>query len=103
MKPYLAMAALAALASAAFAQQPQTIRHPGDPSAPVPAVKYESAFAGYAPHREEKPAPWRELNESVGKVGGHAGVFRGKNAEASKPPGQTAPQSPVPAGKHKGH
>jgi len=102
MKPYLAMAALAALASAAFAEQPQTIRHPGDPSAPVPAVKYESAFTGYARHREEQPAPWRELNETVGKVGGHSGVFRGKTAEASRLPGHPAPVSPAPAGKHKG-
>jgi hypothetical protein len=46
-----------------------------DAAARVPATKYDSAFTGYQPYREQKLAPWRELNEDVHKAGGHIGIF----------------------------
>ena len=127
MNPYIVLAALVALAPHALAQQRPIAPHPGDPAAKVPAVKYESAFTGYAPFREEKLAPWREVNDEVGKVRGHAGIFggtghaghgAGEKAGQSKPasgkppagkPGEPASQGPArgapnsPAGEHKGH
>ena len=36
-----------------------------DPKAPVPAVRYESALAGYRSFKDEKPAPWRQVNDEV--------------------------------------
>ena len=117
MKPYFVLAALAALAPLAAAQQ-QARPDPADPGAKAPAVKYESAFAGYVPYREQKLAPWREANDEAARIGGHVGLFRGGHAGPSKPgPGQpaasptrepagqpplrSAPQAPH--GGHKGH
>lgn len=57
----IALAALAAGASAQERERP----NPTDPRAKVPAVEYRSAFEGYRPFAEQKPAPWRESNEGV--------------------------------------
>jgi len=53
----------------------QDARRPGpaDPSAAVPTLRYESAFAGYRRQAEEKLVPWREANEEVRRLGGHVG------------------------------
>ncbi len=91
MKPYLAFAALAAVAPHAAAQQ-GTHPHPADPAAKTPAVKYESAFTGYVPYREEKIAPWRDLNDEVGRVGGHVGMFGGAGHGSA---GKAAPSKPA--------
>jgi hypothetical protein len=91
MKSLLALT-LVLWASGAAAQK-AAAPHPADPAARVPAPKYESAFAGYAPYREEKPAPWRDVNDEVGKVRGHAGIFGGGQAQGA----------PKPSGEHKGH
>jgi hypothetical protein len=62
---------------AAFAQQPSTQPHPADPNAAAPAVQYESVFAGYTPYRDEKLAPWRNVNDEAARIGGHIGIFGG--------------------------
>ena len=59
MKPCFALAVLAAFAPLVAAQQSGR-PNPADPSAPAAAARYESAFAGYVPYREEKLAPWRD-------------------------------------------
>lgn len=123
MKHYFVLAVLAALAPLASAQQPARL-DPADPGAKAPAVKYESAFTGYAPYREEKLAPWREVNDEVGKVRGHAGIFGGaghagqgasEKASPAKPasgkpaagkPAEPAGQAPArgaPKTGHQGH
>jgi len=48
-----------------------------DAGARVPSLKYDSAFSGYQPFREHKPAPWREVNDEVHKAGGHIGIVGG--------------------------
>lgn len=75
-----------AAAFAASAANAQAIKppHPADASAPVPAARYESAFAGYASFRNEKLAPWRDVNDEVARAGGHIGILRGA-ATATKP------------------
>jgi hypothetical protein len=60
----------------AAAQRPTVNAGPADPAAAVPPVKYESAFTGYAPYREAKPAPWRDVNDEVARIGGHIGIMR---------------------------
>ena len=44
--------------------------------APPAAPKYESAFTGYQPYRDEKPANWRDVNDTMGALGGHNAHFR---------------------------
>ena len=67
---------LAAAAGGAFAQSGGA-NDPRAPDAKVPPVTYRSAFEDYRPYREQGLAPWREVNEEVARVGGHAGVMKG--------------------------
>ncbi|MGH8635567.1 MAG: hypothetical protein ACREUX_20820 [Burkholderiales bacterium] len=76
MKPYTVWAVLGALALDAAAQQQSAATHPGDPAARVPQTSYRSAFEGYVPYREQALVPWREINDEVARIGGHAGIFR---------------------------
>jgi hypothetical protein len=74
-----------ALYSAAFAMPAAHAAQPvplpaataGNPSAPVPAPFYESAFTGYQRYRGQALAPWREINDEVHKAGGHTGIVGG--------------------------
>jgi hypothetical protein len=72
-----------------------------DAAAPVPPAGYRSAFEGYRPATDEPLADWRQLNEEVAAVGGHAGIMRGtapQPAKAGTPP--SAPSAPATAGHH---
>lgn len=51
------------LLSAAAAAQ--TRPSPADPAAPVPPVRYESAFAGTGPTDDPGPGDWRAANDTV--------------------------------------
>lgn len=64
-------ALLALVASAAYGQQDKK-PGPADPSLRVPRPIYQSAFAGYRPYKEEEPTRWREANDEVRRIGGHA-------------------------------
>ena len=76
MKTYLLLAVSGALALDAAAQgRSPTIPQPADPAALVSAATYQSTFQGYTPWREPEIAPWRELNDEVGRVGGHGSIF----------------------------
>jgi hypothetical protein len=86
-KALLYCAAILAPLTAA-AQQPAGTAGPADPAAAVPPVKYESAFAGYVPHREEKLAPWRDVNDEVARAGGHLGIMREAARGAAAAPGK---------------
>ena len=39
-------------------------------SGPVTALEYRSAFTGYQPFDEQKIMPWRDANDTVGRIGG---------------------------------
>ena len=87
---------VAALAPLVATAQQRTIGlSPTDSSAVVPAVKYESAFTGYVPFRDEKLAPWREVNDEAARVGGHLGIFGGAAGHGG--PGATKPAVQAPA------
>lgn len=82
----------------AAAQQQAAAAHPADPRALVPPPQYSSAFNSYRPFRDEKPGPWREINDEVARVGGHLGIFR-----SSAPAAQGATPATNPhAGHHPG-
>ena len=58
------------------------------------AVKHESGLACYVSLREEKPAPWREVNDEVARAGGHIGIVGG--AHGAHAPGKSAAKPPAP-------
>lgn len=62
-----------------------------DANARVPSPAYNSAFSGYQPYREQRLAPWRDLNDEVHRAGGHIGIFGGAAGTAGKPPAQHPP------------
>jgi hypothetical protein len=69
------------------------------PAQGVAPPPYKSALSGYQAFRDVKPANWRELNDTVGALGGHRAHVR--DAEG------TAPGTPRPIGQvvdpHAGH
>ncbi len=72
-------------------------------TAPVPPATYESPFNGYRTFSEEKVAPWKDTNDTVGRVGGWRAYA--KEAAPPKPAAGPAPAAvtqPGPAG-HDGH
>ena len=82
---------------AATAQQRTTGLNPADSSATVPAVKYQSAFTGYLPFRDENLAPWREANDEAARIGGHMGIVGGAGGHAGHAATKPAIQPPAPA------
>lgn len=84
---------------AAHAQQQTTGANPADASVAVPIAKYESAFTGYVSFREEKLAPWREVNDEAARVGGHLGIFGGAAGHAGHGAPKAAVQPPSPTSK----
>ena len=74
--------------------------------APLPRISstpaYRSAFQGYQPYTDEKIAPWRESNDTVGTIGG----WRAYAKEAAPGPQAPGAAQPAPAGAvdpHAGH
>ncbi len=87
----IAFAALALFAGAVAAQQ--TARpDPADAKAAVPPLRYDSAFKDYRPHAEPEIARWREVNEEMGRLGGHVGHLP-QAAPQHKPAPKPAAQS----------
>ena len=46
------------------------------PGAPLALPKYESALTGYQSYRDEKPANWRDVNDTAAVLGGHNAHLR---------------------------
>ncbi len=76
---------------------------PTDAKLKSPTVEYVSPFASYQRYQDEKPASWRELNDHVLGLGGHAGHIKDGATGAAKPAAvpersSTAPsREPTPA------
>jgi len=71
---------------------------PTDPRLSVPAPAADSAVAGYRSFRDEPLTPWREVNDEVRRLGGHAGHVRdaepiGPAADKPAAPAPSAPRS----------
>jgi hypothetical protein len=84
MKILFGLALMAAQPIVLHAAQPTPA--PTDAKVPVPHTQYQSAFTGYQPYREQAPAPWRDLNDTVHKAGGHIGIVGGAGGAGGKPP-----------------
>jgi hypothetical protein len=66
---------------------------PPRPMAPAEPPAYVSALADYKPWRDTAPAPWKRVNDDVGRLGGHMGHLRGDAA----PPKGDKPAPPAEA------
>lgn len=111
---WLLPAACAVAVSAAHTQQaPRNASQldPLDAKATIPALVYRSALTGYRRMGDDEPVPWREANDTVGRIGG----WRAYAREASEPesagpaatvapiaPAASAPSKSMPAA-HGGH
>jgi hypothetical protein len=82
--------AVAAIALAAGAAHAQSRPKPEDPRSAAPPPARSSAFEGYRPYRDEPVGSWREVNDEVGRVGGHSGVVRAEREAAPPPPARPA-------------
>src|SRR5688500_5359878 len=62
--------ALVASPLLAFAQQ-KARPDPADAAASVAVAVYDSAFSAYVKDYEVTPAEWKDVNDEVGRIGGH--------------------------------
>lgn len=107
--PAALVAGLCASTLTALAQPGANAARPDalDPKAHVPALNYESAFAGYRRLDDPRPTSWREANDAVARIGGWRFYAREAQqpdaAPAAKPtepaaPAGTAKPLPMPPG-----
>lgn len=91
--PSRALAGFAALAAVGAGAQTA--------GAPLAPAGYQSAFEGYQAYGDEKLQPWKESNDTVGKIGGWRAYAReaqgAQPAPAKDPAGAGAPAGAVPA------
>lgn len=72
----------------AFATDEPENLAPTDASASVPPAQYRSAFSGYQPQQEPALRPWRDVNDEIGRLGGHGGhVKASASSESAVPSG----------------
>jgi hypothetical protein len=78
-----------------------TVSATAQPSSAVPSNPYRSAFEGYRNHKDEPLIPWRQANETVGRIGGWQAYAREAQGAAlpSQPPASAAAAG---HGSHKG-
>ncbi|MDZ5455743.1 MULTISPECIES: hypothetical protein [Azohydromonas] len=92
-----AVAVLIAVPALAAAQGAAT------PAAPQPV--YRSTFEGYRAFTDEPVRPWRETNDTVGRIGGWKAYAREIQAPDARPAAASA-SAPVPdaaGGSHSNH
>ncbi len=110
IRAFAAAAAALALAAPAGAQPGP---RPDDPAVKTPPSAQTSAFEGYRRFRDEEMVPWREVNDEVGRLGGHSGHMTGHvkdDAQPAAPQPQSGPpaaepvrRSDAPGGHKHGH
>jgi hypothetical protein len=85
----------AVIAMTAMNASAQTTLAPVSPRSAQPL--YRSAFEAYRPFAEERLLPWKETNDTVGKIGGWRAYAN--EASADQPASGTASSRPA-HGKH---
>ena len=99
MSSPLRTAALAVLTAAPVLAAAQSGTTPATPQA-----LYRSAFEGYRAFADEPVRPWRETNDTVGRIGGWKAYARELQAPDARPAAATAGASaPTPASAGGGH
>jgi hypothetical protein len=65
---------------------------PTDASASVPPTQYRSAFSGYQSQQELALRPWRDVNDEMGRLGGHVGHLKDSApSDSASPSGSGVP------------
>jgi hypothetical protein len=90
----LAACGAASAAAQTVARPDSAEQRPAVPSRPA----YESAFKNYRPHVEPELVRWRDANDEMGRLKGHAGQVPG-----SAPASSAAPASNSGHAGHGGH
>jgi hypothetical protein len=75
---------------------------PGAVSSSASPISYQSALESYQPYRDEKIRPWKESNDTVGKIGGWR-AYAKEAAEPANPSGVPAPGASGAPNPHAGH
>src|SRR5688572_4869128 len=75
---------------------------PTDATASVPTSRYDSVFGSYLAYQEQQPGNWREHNDEMGRVGGHAGHLK-DSAPSIEAPVSSVPSTPNDMTDHSGH
>jgi hypothetical protein len=77
---------------------------PADPAAVVPPHRYVSDFASYRKPQFEQKLDWRQANDTVRDVGGHAGALKDAPEQpAGQMPAHHGPAHHRPAMTHSNH
>jgi hypothetical protein len=71
--------------------------NPADATAVVPPINYRSSFADYRALGDDKAQPWRDANDTVGRIGGWRAYAKeaAESAKAGVKPKPAAPIAPV--------
>lgn len=85
----LGLAVTAALAAPAAGAQPAT-------QASIAAPAFRSALDGYQPFSDQQVAPWKEMNDTVGRIGGWR-VYAKEARNGAKPSQASTPAEAAPA------
>lgn len=100
-------ASLCTLALPALGEAPAGAgpRNPADPAATTPPASYVSPFANYRPFAHDGPAPWRGVNDEVGRIGGWKAyareVFEAQKSAPGAGEDAARPASPAQGGPRK--
>lgn len=101
-KPAWWPAILASLTTAAACAQAVEPAAPGVAAvSAASSISYASPLKGYQPFRDEKIQPWKESNDTVGRIGGWRAYAR--EAAGSAPPATAAPTPDGAPHPHAGH
>lgn len=106
-RPSWVFVLIASAALPAFAQTSGSVIHP--PAAgPQMELTYRSTFDAYQRFTDEKVGPWRDANDTVGRIGGWRSYAKeGREPAAPGAPNPTSsptPAAPAPAANpHAGH
>lgn len=61
------------------------------------AQPYRSALEGYRPFAEEQPVPWKQANDTVGRIGGWRAYAKEAHGEPAAAPNAPASAPAAPA------
>lgn len=88
------MAVLSSTATVSAQPAPQ-VSPPPSQAGQAPTANYRSTLEGYRPFTDEKILPWKQANDTVGKIGGWRAYA--KEAHDAAATGDQAPNSTSPA------
>jgi hypothetical protein len=91
---------LASLLAFPLAAQPVQPAAPAASAQPLPA---RPALEGYQPFDDGTPVPWRQANDTVGRIGGWKAYAREAQGEPAAPTSNATPAPAAPADPHAGH